>query len=393
MESGARKKRPPPVPAHVKYRSRTSRSGLELESKMRPSEVIATLTQAGSLSAHPEVPPEGPQIVEFLDLHNTTTQTTSSVELDTPIFQPYPHILKFLQYEPFGVYEQTLFFRNNDSVSRRIRVMPPDSPYFEVIGPRSPGKMRELEHSKIGPGMEVCFIVRFRPQEVKDYKVDLVCVTEREKFLVPVHALGLQAVLNIPDAVDFGVCPVKSKNIKTILTQNVGTAVAKFTLSCTRPMFEASPVEGIVEVGQTIMIELTFTPQHSERCEGDLVIAYEDGEQVFMSLSGVSENVGVFLSAPALHLDSTYISLSSQKTVKVQNKSEIPVKFSWKQFVNERDEEAERARLAADLTRMQELEEDALERDFELRHEELGSLASGDGDPDSPGGDPDSAVG
>jgi hypothetical protein len=189
MQSGGGKKRPPPVPAHVKYRTRTSRGEQEEESRMRPSEVIATLTQGGLARSHPEIPPQGPQIVEFLDLQNTTTQTTSSVEIDKPIFQPYPHILKFPQYEPFGVYEQTLFFRNNDSVSRRIRVLPPDSPYFEVIGPRSPVDLSELQHSKIGPGMEVCFIVKFRPQEVKDYKVDLVCVTEREKFLVPVGSL------------------------------------------------------------------------------------------------------------------------------------------------------------------------------------------------------------
>lgn len=183
------KKRPSPVPAHVKYRTRTINSGTAQDAKLRPSEMLATLTQAGAQSAHPEVPQDGPQIVAFLDLHNTTTQTNSSVEVGRPIFQPYPQMLKFPQYEPFGVYEQTLFFRNNDSVSRRIRVLPPESPYFEVIGPRSPVGLKELEHSKIGPGMEVCFIVKFRPQEVKDYKVDLVCVTEREKFLVPVRPL------------------------------------------------------------------------------------------------------------------------------------------------------------------------------------------------------------
>ena len=49
--------------------------------------------------------------------------------------------------------------------------------------------------------MEVCFIVKFRPQEVREYKVDLVCCTEREKFVVPVHALGLRPVLNLPDTV------------------------------------------------------------------------------------------------------------------------------------------------------------------------------------------------
>ena len=58
---------------------------------------------------------------------------------------------------------------------------------YYTLGVRGkPGSMKELDHSRIGPGMEVCFIVTFRPQEVKEYKVGLVCVTEREKFVVPV---------------------------------------------------------------------------------------------------------------------------------------------------------------------------------------------------------------
>ena len=187
MESGPGKKRPPPPPAHLKYRTRTMRSSKDEETKVRPSQVIATLTSAGPSAVVPEVPQEGPKIIGFLDMANNTTQTNSAVEIDKPIFQPYPHIVKFPEYEPFGLYEQTLYFRNNDAVSRRIRVLPPDSPYFEIVGPRSPGKLKELKQSKIGPGMEVCFIVKFRPQEVKDYKVDLICVTEREKFIVPVR--------------------------------------------------------------------------------------------------------------------------------------------------------------------------------------------------------------
>ena len=165
-----------------------------------------------------------------------------------------------------------------------------------------------------------------------EYKVDLVCCTEREKFVVPVHALGLRAVLNLPDAVDFGVCPVKSTATKTLIAQNVGTCTANFTLAASPSCFTASPPEGIVEVGQTIMIELSFTPEHAEPCSGELCIKYADGDEVYMSLAGVSENVDVYLSAPTMALEPAYISLSSQKTLKVYNRSEIPVRFTWKQF-------------------------------------------------------------
>ena len=200
--------------------------------------------------------------------------------------------------------------------------------------------------------------------------------------------MGLQAVLNLPDDVDFGVCPVKSKNVKTILTQNVGTALAKFTLRCSPPAFEAFPAEGLVEPGQTVMVEVHFIPQHATACEGELVVAYEDGDSVFVNLRGVSENVGVFLSTPAVQLDAAYISLSSQKSIKVQNRSEIPVKFSWKQFANDEEEEFERERLFADLAAMEELEENALENDFDQQREfgDASSAADGEQTNDKSGG-------
>ena len=45
----------------------------------------------------------------------------------------------------------------------------------------------------------------------------------------------------------------------------------------------------------------------------------------------------------------------------VHNRSDIPVVFTWKQFGTVDEEEAERARLHADLEKMQSLEEEYLE--------------------------------
>lgn len=39
-------------------------------------------------------------------------------------------------------------------------------------------------------GIEVYFIIKFKPQEVREYSLDLLCSTEREKFLVPVRAVS-----------------------------------------------------------------------------------------------------------------------------------------------------------------------------------------------------------
>lgn len=55
--------------------------------------------------------------------------------------------------------------------------------------------------------MEVCFVVTFRPQEVREYSEKLFVMTEREKFVVTVSAVGHRAVLDFPDKV--GITPTQ----------------------------------------------------------------------------------------------------------------------------------------------------------------------------------------
>ena len=75
--------------------------------------------------------------------------------------------------------------------------------------------------SKVAPGMEVVFEVTFRPQEVRSI-VDLVCCTEREKFIVQVKDAGFRPRLSLPSEVDFGAAAVKSTKAKSMLVQNTG---------------------------------------------------------------------------------------------------------------------------------------------------------------------------
>ncbi|KAJ1445550.1 hypothetical protein M885DRAFT_473458 [Pelagophyceae sp. CCMP2097] len=319
--------------------------------------------------------------VELFCLEDNTTQINSSVGIDTPLFTPSPDEVHFRDYAPFGCVERTLRFRNNDHVARRIKVLQPKSPYFDVSGPRGRGA-EPLKQSKVAPGMEVCFTVTFRPQEVREYKVDLVCCTEREKFIVPVRAFGLQAELSLPAEVDFGVAAVKSSKPRSLLVQNVGACAASYRLSCTPAhIFDARPAEGAAGVGQMATLELAFTPQRAQAYEGTLFVEFLSADSprvVAVALRGVAEDVDVHLSTVALQLEPAYVSLSSQRTFKVRNASEIPVRFAWKQFADLGDQEAERRRLHADLDRMHELEEAHLEETLALAAHSAPPRAGGD---------------
>ena len=60
------------------------------------------------------------------------------------------------------------------------------------------------------------------------------CITEREKFLIPVRALGPRSVLDFPDELHFPMAPVKYASTKTVLVRNVGSCEGKFDMEITR---------------------------------------------------------------------------------------------------------------------------------------------------------------
>ena len=43
----------------------------------------------------------------------------------------------------------------------------------------------------------------------QDYAHELVCVTEREKFVIPVRGIGRRGVVDFPDEIHFPTAPVK----------------------------------------------------------------------------------------------------------------------------------------------------------------------------------------
>ncbi|XP_056217860.1 vigilin-like [Falco biarmicus] len=69
---------------------------------------------------------------------------------------------------------------------------------------------------------------------MKDYFHELICITEREKFVVPLRAIGARAILDFPDQVNFSACPVKYSTQKTLLVRNVGNWEARYCISTQR---------------------------------------------------------------------------------------------------------------------------------------------------------------
>lgn len=104
--------------------------------------------------------------------------------------------------------------------------------------------------TKVAPGMEISFIIKFSPEAKTDYAYDLMVVTEREKFIVPIRARGCRAMLDFPDQLDFGLVPVKFETEKPVMIRNIGEKATKWNIRVPSN-FKLDKNEGILEIGQT----------------------------------------------------------------------------------------------------------------------------------------------
>ncbi|XP_046889403.1 hydrocephalus-inducing protein homolog [Hypomesus transpacificus] len=314
--------------------------------KMLPSEFAhetSLSTEEKLASIHVMHPP---RILELLDMSETTHQKFSSVDVDQALFQPFPSEIVFQNYSPSKTYQIPLTLRNNDKIPRLVKVMEEDSLYFRVVSPVDVG-------SKVAPGMASIFTVLFSPQENKDYLHRVVCVTEREKFEVPIRAIGARAVLDFPDQLHFPVSPVKAVAQRTLLVRNIGNTEARFQLLTHSP-FSVAPPLGTVAVGASIQVSVDFLPKTSgDHCQ-DLHLHYHTGEDVFLRLYGAAADVSVRLERSSVMVERTFVSLSSQRAVALLNRSDALLHYRWSTFASEEEEEELKLSVCKELYQEQE---------------------------------------
>lgn len=92
-------------------------------------------------------------------------------------------------------------------------MLPPESPFFTVeavVKKADARKKHDTASGKVAPGMEVQYKVTFSPRGTEDYAVDLVAVTEREKFVVPIRATGVRVRLPTPARSSRGAVPERA---------------------------------------------------------------------------------------------------------------------------------------------------------------------------------------
>ncbi|NXE03111.1 HYDIN protein, partial [Chaetorhynchus papuensis] len=164
----------------------------------------------------------------------------------------------------------------------------------------------------------------------QDYFHQLMCVTEREKFVVPIRAIGARAILDFPDQLDFSECPVKHSSKKTLLVRNSGNRAVGYQLRTQSP-FSATPAVGTVGIDEAVQVTVGFQPLKSGDYSASLTpLCFVPGENTHTSLHGTAVDAHIRLDRNDVTFTKTYITLSDRTTVHILNASEITARFQWK---------------------------------------------------------------
>jgi len=231
--------------------------------------------------------------------------------------------------------------------------------------------------STVAPGMEISYIVKFSPESKIDYSYDLNVLTEREKFVVPIRAIGCKAIVEFPDILEFGRVPVKHETIKPVIISNIGEKATKWQFQLpANSCFTAKQTEGILEMGQSEQLQFKFAPTDVKNHIEKAILSYDNLEAEVL-LKGESFESKVFLSKDNIRMNPTYVGLTYCDFVEIVNDGNVAVEFSWRSARSEKEERDKRDKLIKNLEAEEAAERVVLEEaQFEESEEE--SLDSDD---------------
>ncbi|CAH8595198.1 unnamed protein product [Heterobilharzia americana] len=272
-------------------------------------------------------------VPETLALHDMSLigdQKITSFPISRPLFQPFPSELVFQRFEAGKSYELPLLLRNMDKVSRTAHLIQNDTPYFRI-------KRLNSQGSKVAAGLSLSFSIVFTPDVHQDYRHDLMCVTDRELFSIPVFCIGPRAILDLPDEICFGEVPVKVTNKKVLGIRNTGDGIAMIKLDTAKPFF-VDPVVLKVAPGALEEITISFIPESTDNLCRKMFIVYNTGEKLQIDLHGKGVEAPVNLKDKDINLNGTFIGLHTQASVFIENNSSDFVSYKWSPFRNPGEE-------------------------------------------------------
>lgn len=236
-------------------------------------------------------------------------------ELGLCPFIATPEIIIFQCFVSGPSYTVQLRIRNTTFYSQPLRMIFEKNPVLDITPAISPN--RDVNSNRLAPGIAAIFNIKFTPEDVRDYHHKVSFMIEGGTLDIPIYAIGPRPLIDIPDLISIPVGAVNIPSEKMIVVRNFGKLTAyKFI---TKPPFFIHPTEGVLTPYELVQLRVEFKSLHVGEATDHMVLSFDNGEDLYIDLVGGAQNIEVYLEKDSLTMCSTYITLSSERKLKIFN--------------------------------------------------------------------------
>ncbi len=270
--------------------------------------VGAVAPQASTASAYIE---PNSAVAGVQNMHRVAGSSTEA--LAGPLLVS-PFALRFSGYQPGDQDSKTVVFRNNDTLSRNVRFLPPSTPYFSMDPPSYGSGGGTPTSGVVAPGMSVHVRVHFCPDSLADYSDELVVITEGGKFRVPLSAGRAAPQLTLPSTLDAGLCLQHGMVTSSVPFKNTGKGEGRFKVfrgdqwpsvdpSVDMPPaiqdgpFHITPTEFELQPGESTAFKVRFRPPQVGHYTCRIVILCDNADVTEHELRGICSTLRVGVTA------------------------------------------------------------------------------------------------
>ena len=122
--------------------------------------------------------------------------------------------------------------------------------------------------------------------------------------------------------------------------------------------FSVSPDNGVIGVNESIQVTVDIKPMTCGDHGAELLLHYDTGEDVYISLYGAAQDANVRLDKNSIRIENTFISMANQRTVTICNRSNVIAHYRWTQFATLQEEQQQKMILVDALNSDESSEKD-----------------------------------
>lgn len=267
-----------------------------------------------------------------------------------------PPVAEFTGYKVGQIYETTVAVRNATTVTQRLQVLPPSTPYFSISHEKFPA-----EGGDIAPGLSCDVTIQFCPDSLADFEDFMTVLNEGEPLKVRLKAFRPPPKLTIPMVLDCKCCLVGNRSTVVFKCANKGGA-GRFRLlpasEWPRPSanvyayreidiepFRISPAEFSLSKGDSVDIKVLYSPGAVGTHERKFVMVCDNCQVKTFTVKGTSclvdlsitalDEKEVNMAAPntkqpsSVLFEDTTIGAIKKRTVRIRNPTPIELSMHW----------------------------------------------------------------